>query len=247
MFGKFFTILGEVVLLLRHSFTKPENPRLYWKQFMSECNAIGFNSLAIVGTISVFLGMVMTIQTSYQLVNPLVPRSVIASIVRDSVILELSPTVICIVLAGVTGSRIAAELGNMRVTEQIDALEIMGINTKAYLVLPKILAAIIMIPGLIVISISLALTGGVLAGDITGVLPSNIYISGLRSGFDGYTITVAMVKAIAFAFSIAVISSYQGYFVKGGALEIGRASTTAVVISCIAILAFDYAITALML
>lgn len=233
--------------MIRDACTKPENAKLYWKQFMAECDSIGFNSLPIVATISVFLGMVMTIQTSYQLISPIIPRSIIASIVRDSVILELSPTVTSIVLAGVVGSRIASELGNMRVTEQIDALEIMGINSKAYLVLPKIIAAMIMIPALIIISITLAIGGGVLAGMLGNILPIKVYISGLISGFSGYSITVAMVKSVVFAFCIAVISCYNGYFVRGGALEIGKSSTRAVVISCIAILGFDYVITSLML
>src|SRR4051812_22130735 len=152
MFGKFFATLGSLILMLIGSLTKPEKGKLYWRQFMAECNSIGFGSLSIVAIISIFLGMVMTIQTSYQLVSPLVPKAIIAGVVRDSVILELSPTVICIVLAGVVGSRIASELGNMRVSEQIDAFEIMGINSKAYLILPKVIASVLMVPVLIIIS-----------------------------------------------------------------------------------------------
>src|SRR5690606_19650399 len=143
---------GRIILMLKGSISKPENGRVYWKEFMEQCNDIGIRSLPIVLVISLFLGMVLTVQTAYQLVSPLVPKPVIASCVRDSSILELSPTVICVVLAGVVGSKIASELGNMRVSEQIDALEIMGINTKTYLVLPKIVAALIMIPCLIIIS-----------------------------------------------------------------------------------------------
>lgn len=247
MFSNFFQNLGSIILMLKGAFTRPENGKEYWKQFMAECTSIGVGSLPIVAIISVFLGMVMTIQTSYQLVSPLVPKTIIAGVVRDSVILELSPTVICIVLAGVVGSRIASELGNMRVSEQIDAVEIMGINSKAYLVLPKIIACILMIPILIVISISLSLIGGVIAGNLASILPTDIYVNGLVNGFQPYTIAVAIVKAIAFALSISVISCFNGYFVRGGSLEIGKASTRAVVVSCIAILAFDYVITALML
>lgn len=247
MFTRFFSALGAMVLMLKGCFTKPENSRLYWKQFMVECSSIGVGSLPIVGIISVFLGMVMTIQTAYQLVSPLIAKSVIAAVVRDSVILELSPTVISIVLAGVVGSRIASELGNMRVSEQVDALEIMGINTKAYLILPKIIASVIMYPALIVTSISVSLIGGILAGQITGILTFDIYRQGLINGFQGYIVTVALVKAVAFALSISLISCYNGYFVRGGSVEIGQASTRAVVTSCIAILALDYVITALML
>ncbi len=244
---KFFHTLGDMLLMLHRSIARPENGKVYWKQFMTECNAIGVVSLPIVAVISVFLGMVMTIQTAYQLTNPLIPKTTIPIVVRDSVILELSPTVICIVLAGVVGSRIASELGNMRTSEQIDALEIMGINTRAFLILPKIVACVLMVPLLIIISIGVSIAGGIAAGVIAHILSVDVYIRGLRSGFQGYTIWVAMVKAITFGFNIAVISAYQGYHVKGGALEIGRASTKAVVVSCISILAFDYIITSLML
>lgn len=236
-----------MVLMLKGSFSKPENRKLYWKQFMVECMVIGFASLPIVAVISVFLGMVMTIQTAYQMVSPLVPKEVIAGIVRDSVILELSPTIICIVLAGVVGSRISSELGNMRVSEQIDALEIMGINTKAYLLLPKIVASLIMMPALVIISISLCLLGGMVAGQMAGILPVDLYTTGLIDGFRGYIVTVAMVKAFFFSFAIALISCYNGYFIKGGSLEIGRSSTRTVIISCIVILLLDYTITAIML
>lgn len=247
MIGSFFTRLGAIILMLKGSFTQPENRRMYWKQFMTECISIGFNSLPIVAIVSVFLGMVMAIQTSYQLVSPIIPKEIIAGVVRDSVVLELSPTIICIILAGVVGSRIASELGNMRVSEQIDAIETMGINSKAYLILPKIIAAILMIPGLIVISITLALAGGLLASVISNIVPASVYNQGLISGFRGFIIVVALVKAFAFAISIAVISCYEGYFVKGGSIEIGKASTKAVVVSCITILLLDYLITALLL
>src|SRR5919199_1105142 len=146
--------------MLRRMFTRPENMKMYWNEFMHQCSEIGVGSLPIVIIISLFLGAVTTVQTAYQLVTPLVPQATIAQIVRDSVILELSPTVVSIVLAGVVGSKIASELGNMRTTEQIDALEIMGINTKTYLVLPKILGALLMIPCLITISAFLGIWGG---------------------------------------------------------------------------------------
>src|ERR1044071_4524078 len=145
---------GKFALMLKESISRPENVRVYWNEFMAQCNDIGIRSLPIVSIVSIFLGMVLTVQTAYQLVSPIIPRPVIAGIIRDSMILELSPTVICIILAGVVGSKIASELGNMRVSEQIDALEIMGINSKAFLVLPKIVAALIMVPCLILISIA---------------------------------------------------------------------------------------------
>src|SRR5689334_5726048 len=157
---KILSDVGKYFLMLGGMFSKPENWRMYWKEFMHQCSEIGIGSLGIVGIISFFIGAVSTIQTAYQLVSPLIPLSTISQIVRDTVILEFAPTLVSIVLAGVVGSKIAGELGNMRVSEQIDALEIMGINTKAYLVLPKILAAIVTIPMLIVIAMILGIWGG---------------------------------------------------------------------------------------
>ena len=151
----FFTHFGRYILMLKGMFSKPENPKLYWKEFMHQCSEIGIGSIGIVSIISVFMGAVSAVQTAYQIVNPLVSKLIIAQIIRDTVILEFAPTLICVVLAGVVGSKIASELGNMRVSEQIDALEIMGINTKTYLILPKICAAIVTIPMLVVLSMVL--------------------------------------------------------------------------------------------
>jgi phospholipid/cholesterol/gamma-HCH transport system permease protein len=233
--------------MLRRMFTRPENMKMYWKEFMHQCSEIGVGSLPIVIIISLFLGAVTTVQTAYQLVTPLVSRQTIAQIVRDSVILELSPTVVSIVLAGVVGSKIASELGNMRTTEQIDALEIMGINTRSYLVMPKILGALLVVPCLVVISAVLAIWGGRVAGSMSGIIAPDIFDSGLRQNLNTYNITFALYKAYTFAFIISSIPAYYGYHVEGGALEIGRASTTAVVVSCIMILFADYLLAALIL
>ena len=214
---------------------------------MHQCVEIGIGSLPIVVIISLFLGGVTTVQTAYQLVSPLVPQATIAQIVRDSMILELSPTVVSIVLAGVVGSKIASELGNMRISEQIDALEIMGINTKAYLVLPKILAALVMVPCLITLSAVLGIWGGRMAADLTGILSTDIFDIGLRQNFSAFNVFFALTKAYTFAFLISSVPAYYGYFVTGGALEIGRSSTTSVVVSCILILICDYALAALLL
>lgn len=243
----FFTHLGKYVLTLKGMFTRPENGRMYWKELVSQCVDIGIGSLPIVVIISVFLGAVTTVQTAYQLVSPLVPKSTIAVVVRDSVILELSPTVICLVLAGVVGSKIASELGNMRISEQIDAIEIMGINTKAYLIAPKILASIIVVPCLIILSIFLAILGGRIAASASGLVPTSIFDEGLRTGFAPFNLVFSMIKAYTFSFIISSVPSYYGYNVKGGALEIGQASTTAVVVSCILILLADYVLAALIL
>lgn len=242
-----FTDIGRYLLMLKGMFKKPENGKMYWKEFMHQCAEIGVGSLGIVAIISVFIGAVSTIQTAYQLVSPLIPPSTIAQIVRDTVILEFAPTLVCIVLAGVAGSRIASELGNMRVSEQIDALEIMGINTKTYLILPKIVAALIMIPLLVVIAMVLGIWGGRLAGTASGILSGDTYDRGLLEFFVPYNVIFALIKAYFFAFIISTIPAFFGYYVKGGALEIGRASTKAVVVSCIAILFTDYLLSALLL
>lgn len=244
---KFFTHFGAYLIMLKGMFTKPENWKIYWKELMHQCVEIGVGSLPIVIIISLFLGAVTTIQTAYQLVSPLVPATTIAVIVRDSMILELSPTVICIVLAGVVGSKIASELGNMRVSEQIDAQEIMGINTKNFLILPKVVASLIVIPCLVVLSFVLGIWGGRQAGAMTGVIATDIFDSGLRQNINFYNINFALYKAYTFAFIISSIAAYYGYHVKGGALEIGRASTSAVVVSCILILVADYALAAILL
>src|SRR3954469_4048865 len=181
-----FTEIGRFLLLLKGMFTKPENTKMYWKEFMHQCSDIGIGSLGIVIIISAFMGAVSALQTAYQLVSPVIPMSTVAQIVRDTVILEFAPTLVCIVLAGVVGSKIASELGNMRVSEQIDALEIMGINTKSYLVMPKILAALLTIPMLVVIAGTLGILGGRIAGVSTGIISAADFHKGLLGNFLPY-------------------------------------------------------------
>ncbi|MCW3121751.1 MAG: transporter permease [Flavipsychrobacter sp.] len=244
---KIFGHLGKVALMISDGFRKPENMKVYWIEFMEQCNDIGIRSLPIVLVISIFLGMVMSVQFAYQLVSPIISKSVIGTLVRDSAILEFCPTVICIVLAGVVGSKIASELGNMRVSEQIDALEIMGINTKSYLVLPRILASMFMVPCLIVISIGVCIWGGYLAGTFSHILTRQQFMAGLTTGFIPYNLFFAIIKAFVFSLIISIVPCYYGYYVEGGALEIGRASTTSVVVSCILILFADYGTSILLL
>lgn len=243
----FFTHFGRYILMLKGMFSKPENHKMYWKEFMHQCVEIGVGALPIVIVISLFLGAVTTVQTAYQLVTPLVPQTTIAVIVRDSIILELAPTVLSIVLAGVVGSKIASELGNMQTTEQIDAQEIMGINTRNYLILPKIIAALVVIPCLVALSAVLGIWGGRTAGALSGIIAGDIFDIGLRQNFKPYNVFFALTKAYSFAFIISSIPAYFGYHVKGGALEIGQASTKAVVVSCILILLADYVLAALLL
>lgn len=245
--ASFLTHTGRYLLTLKAMFRKPENWQMYWREFMHQCSEIGIGSMPIVVIISVFLGAVTTVQTAYQLVSPLIPKATIGMIARDTITLELSPTVVCIVLAGVVGSKIASELGNMRVSEQIDALKIMGISTESYLILPKILACLLVIPMLISISLFLAILGGRVAAGAAGILSTNVFDEGLKQSFKPFNIIFALIKAYTFAFIIGSIASYYGYNVKGGALEIGQASTKSVVVSCIMILVADYMLASLLL
>ena len=242
-----FSETGKYLLMIKDMFSKPENWKMYWKEFMHQCTDIGIGSLGIVSIISVFIGAVSAVQTAYQLVSPIIPKTTIAQIVRDTVILEFAPTLVCIVLAGVIGSKIASELGNMRVSEQIDALEIMGINTKAYLIMPKIAAALLTIPFLVVISMVLGIWGGRLAGTASDILSTETFDRGLLENFIPYNVTFALIKSYTFAFIISSVPAYYGYYVTGGALEIGRSSTKSVVVSCILLLFADYVLTQLLL
>ena len=244
---EFFTHFGRYLLMLKGMFTRPENSKMYWKEFMHQCVDIGIGSLGIVSIISVFIGAVSAVQTAYQLVSPIIPKTTIAQIVRDTVILEFAPTLVCIVLAGVVGSKIASELGNMRVSEQIDALEIMGINTKSYLILPKIAAALLTIPMLVIIAMVLGIWGGRLAGTASNILSTDVFDRGLLHNFVPYNVVFALIKSYTFAFIISSVPAYYGYYVKGGALEIGRSSTKSVVVSCILLLFADYILTQILL
>ncbi len=247
MLLKLLKHIGKYLQMLGGMFSKPENTRVYYKELLHQCNEIGFGSIWIVIIISLFLGAVTAVQTAYQLISPLIDRYVIAQILRDSAFLELSPSIVCIVLAGVVGGKIASELGNMRVSEQIDALEIMGINTKTFLVLPKILAALIMIPALVILSMFLTIWGGYMAATMSGIVTESKFTQGLIREFIGFNVTFGIIKAFTFAFILSSISAYFGYYVEGGSLEIGRASTTSVIVSCVLILFADYGLAAILL
>jgi len=243
----FLTHFGRYLILLKSVFKKQEKWKIYWKEIIQEMYSIGIGSLGLIAIISTFIGAVMTMQIAFQLVSDLIPTSVIGQINRDSNILELGPTISALVLMGKVGSSISSQIGSMRVTEQIDALEIMGINAPGYLILPKIIAGITMIPLLVILAIFCAIIGGLLGGAISGAVTAADYLAGITDSFNGFTVAVAMVKATVFGFIITSIPSYKGFYVRGGALEVGQASTESVVIGCIAILAADYLITALML
>ncbi len=208
---------------------------------------LGLESLGIVAIISVFMGAVVTIQTAFNTDHPLLPIYAVGFATRQSIILEFSPTIVSLILAGKVGSRIASEIGTMRVTEQIDALEIMGINSAGYLILPKIIASMIVNPMLIVISIFLGVLGGWMASAITNVVPLSHYNYGILFEFAPYDVFYALVKTVVFAFLISSISGYFGYNTKGGALEVGHASTKAVVFSSIYIIIFNLILTQILL
>ncbi|MGV3546773.1 MAG: MlaE family ABC transporter permease [Pedobacter sp.] len=242
-----FTNFGRYLLLLKAAFKRPEKMKIYMKAIFEQMNFIGVGSLGLISIISTFIGAVMTLQIAFQLVSDFIPKTIIGSVNRDSSILELSPTISAIVLAGKIGSAISSEIGTMRVSEQIDALEIMGINAPGYLILPKIIAGITMVPVLVIISMVLSITGGYLGGTLSGAVAPAEYIQGITTDFNPFTISVALVKAFVFGFIITSVPAYEGFYVKGGALEVAQASTRAVVVSCISILACDYIVTQLML
>ncbi len=233
---------GRYLMMMNDAFSRPEKVRMYYKEMMRQMNDIGVGSLTIVALISVFIGAVTAIQFAYQLDSTLVPMYYIGYIVRDSTIIELAPTITCLVLAGKVGSNIASEIGGMRQKEHIDAMEIMGINTAAYLITPKVLAALVVIPLLVAIAAFVSVTGGYLAVVPSGFLSATDYIQGARSFFEPYNVTIMFVKSVVFAFLLTTVSAYQGYYVTGGSVELGKASTNAVVFSDILILLFDYVI-----
>ena len=242
-----FHHFGSYILLLKKVFKRPEKWKIYLKEIFHEMNEIGIGSLSLILIISTFIGAVMTLQIAFQLVSDLIPTAVIGQINRDSNILELGPTISGLVLMGKVGSAISSQIGSMRVTEQIDALEIMGINAPGYLILPKIIAGVVMVPVLVIIAIFCAITGGLVGGALSGAVAPSDYIQGIQEGFNGFTVAVAIVKAVIYGFIITSVPAYKGFYVRGGALEVGQAGPQAVVIGCIAILACDYIITALML
>ncbi len=228
-------------------FSKPEKFHVYVTRTFVEMKNIGIGSLAIVAIIAIFQGAVTTLQIAYQLVSPLVANPVIGSIVSDSSMLELAPTITCLVLAGKVGSHIASEIGTMRVSEQIDALEVMGINSAGFLALPKIVGGIITVPMLIIISIFLSNSGVIIAGAASGILTPNEYIQGARESFMPFNLWFSLIKSVTYAFLITTVSCYQGYYCHGGALEVGSSSTKAVVYSAVLILFSDYLLAQLLL
>ncbi|GAB4420888.1 MAG: ABC transporter permease [Bacteroidia bacterium] len=239
-FGRFFMLLGSM-------FKPLDKPAVYYRLTLAEMVSMIGGSLVIVVVISLFIGAVTTLQTAYQLVSSLVPKSVIGTIVSVTTLLELAPTIINFIIAGRVGSKIASEIGTMRVTEQIDALEVMGINSAAYLVLPKVIAGFIAIPVIVTISAFLTHFGGIMAGHYSGAVTISEFTSGLQTYYEPYQVAIMYVKAFTFGLLITTVSAYQGYFTHGGALEVGASATRAVVYSCLSMVVADYFIAEIMI
>jgi len=244
---KLFRSVGEYLLLMSRVISRPEKWKIYYHQILIEIETLGIQSIGIVIIISIFMGAVVTLQTRYNLENPLIPMYLIGLTARDTMLLEFSSTIVGLILAGKVGSNIASEIGHMRITEQIDALEIMGVNSASYLIQPKVIAAVLFNPILTMISMFVGIFGGWLASVVTGALTSSDYIYGIQYWFVPFYVVYSLVKAVVFAIIITTVPAYFGYYVKGGALEVGRASTKGVVSSSILILLFNVILTQLLL
>jgi len=234
-------------MFIRRVFARPEKHGLYFRQVFREIDKLGVASLGIVAVISFFIGMVVIIHMTSSINNPLIPAYYNSFTTRDVLVLEFSSSVLCLILAGKVGSNIASEIGTMKITEQIDALETMGINSAAYLVQPKVIGMMLIIPVLVTLSIFIGLLGGWFIAVVGNMMTSSDYLLGIRFDFHPYKVVYTLIKSVVFAFIITSVSAFHGYHTKGGALEVGRSSTLAVVWSMILILIFNYLITQVML
>ena len=238
--GKYFVMLSVI-------FRRPKKRDIFKTRLFNELVIIGMNSLPIVMLMSAFMGGVIALQTASNITSPLLPAYTIGYITQSSTILEFSPTIISLILAGKVGSNIASEIGTMRVTDQIDALEIMGVNSLSYLILPKIIAAVLFFPVLIIFSMVLSIFGGWISLILSDLCSTETYLLGIRTDFKVFNIFYALTKTVVFGFLIASIASFYGYYVKGGAINVGKASTQAVVISSICILIANFILTQMIL
>jgi phospholipid/cholesterol/gamma-HCH transport system permease protein len=238
--GRYFALMNRV-------FSRPEKHSLYLKQTFNEIENLGVNSVGIVVVISIFMGGIMTLQVAYNMINPLLPSTLIGLGNRDALILEFSSTILGLIMAGKIGSNITSEIGSMKVTEQIDSLEIMGVNSASYLILPKIIAVVLMFPLLYILSVFFGIIGGMIVGPAVGAVSVADYLNGVQFGFTPYYVTFSLIKCLVFGFLIASISAFFGYTVEGGAFDVGSASTKAVVSTNIQILVWDLILTQLLL
>lgn len=244
---KIFEQIGRYFILMAKVFSRPEKPAIYGRRIVFEMEALGFNSIGLTAIISIFIGAVITLQMCINLDSPFIPRSMVGYATRETMILEFSSTVVALILAGKVGSNIASEIGTMRITEQIDALEIMGVNSASYLILPKIIAAVLFFPFLTLLSILIGIAGGWGISVLTGIMIPDDYVAGLLTDFKPYSIVYSLIKAAVFAYIIASISAFFGYYAKGNSLEVGKASTRAVVACSIVIMIFNLILTQILL
>lgn len=242
-----FATIGRYTMFLRQAFRKPERRRMIRRQFIIEIDKLILSSIVIVGVISVFMGGVLVIQTASNMSNPFLDRMLIGYMVRESMALEFSSTMVALILAGKMGSSIASEIGSMRISQQLDAIDMMGINSASFVARPKILAVTLATPLLTLLSFVLGLAGGALIVWLTSIIPTAKYFTGLRYAFNPYFIVYSCIKTAVFGFIISSVASYHGYHAKGGSLGVGRSSTKAIVASSILILMFDLLITQLLL
>ena len=247
MLSKLFALVGQYFILMGKVFSRPEKLPIYRRRIIYEMDALGLNSIGLTAIISVFIGAVITLQMSINLESPFIPKYIIGYATRETMILEFSSTVVALILAGKVGSNIASEIGTMRITEQIDALEIMGVNSASYLILPKIVATVLFFPFLTILSILIGIAGGWMIAVFTGIMIPDDYVTGLLYDFTLYSIVYSLIKTCFFAFIITSVSAFYGYYAKGNSLEVGKASTRAVVASSIVIMIFNLILTQILL
>lgn len=239
--------IGEYYILMTRVFQKPDKWSIFWKQYITEAQKLIIDSIPIVSIISVFIGAVIVIQTANNMENPFIPKMYVGYMARESLVLEFCSTMIALILAGKIGSNIASEIGSMRITEQIDAMDMMGVNSANYLILPKIVSATTLSPFIMLLSFMLGLVGGAMIVILTGIITASQYVDGLRFAFRAYYVYYSMTKMAAFCFIITSVSSFFGYYAKDGSLGVGRSSTKAIVISSGLILVFNLVLTKIML
>lgn len=239
--------LGKYLMLMGRVFSRPERFRMYFKQYVSEMAQLGINSIGIVLLISFFIGAVICVQIKLNIESPWMPRFVVGYTTREILLLEFSSSIMCLILAGKVGSNIASEIGTMRVTQQIDALEIMGINSASYLILPKITGLMTMIPFLVIFSIAAGIIGAFCTAWIGGIMNATDLEYGLQYTFVEWYIWCSFIKSLFFAFIIASVSAYFGYTVEGGSIAVGKASTDSVVSSSVLILFSDLILTQILM
>lgn len=247
MIKKFFISTGEYLLFMKQVFKKPEKWKIFWRQLMIESDKLILSSIILVGVISIFIGGVLVIQTASNLENPIIDKMYIGYMVRESLILEFCSTMVALILTGKMGSNISSEIGSMRITEQIDAMEMMGVNSAGFLVLPKIVASTVLSPLLMLFSLALGLVGGWIVVAATNIIPLPSYITGIKAFYNGFFIFYSCFKMSLFCFMISSIAAFFGYYAKGGSLGVGRSSTKAIVVTSILILLMDLVVTQLML